>query len=549
MNRLTRLPRLLVCAALHTPAVPATSVSPIFPSPHLLFFLYAGLHAAEEATIKAGLVQIRRLSTLSDAVPAIVAAGALPRVTELMTHPSVDIQIEAVWVLTNCTATESNECTSAVVQAGAVPHVVRGMASPNPAMREQCIWCVGNIAGDSPALRDMLAMTPDVLTNVFLNIRHPEQLSILQQCAWTLLNFTRGQPALPDAYLTEIVRALIFLMTSDDKSIQFDAAWGLGYATENPAGAAAILESGQLPLLLAVLAPKGGDELGPGTMGLLRTVGNMVALSESYTRAILDAGAVRVMVGLMKTKGKNVSKVRREACWTLSNVAAGKPSDIDCILTTPGAVSALLDCAAQRGNSAAGERREALWALVNMVNGGTLAHKAELVSGGVLSTIFHAFKTFPDKRVQVVLLEALEALLNASSALSTALPGRNIVAELEEQGLPPLLEEVQELADDDDLVDAAARILLAHYGGEYVEVEGEEAGAAPSSPAAAPAVFPSFSLAGATDQENALPPWAARGKAAAGPLPMGTPGSSGKTHIPAARGGPAAYAVPAPVFA
>lgn len=42
----------------------------------------------------------------------------------------------------------------AVVDCGAVPWLAQLLLSPSADVREQCAWCLGNIAGDSPKLRD-----------------------------------------------------------------------------------------------------------------------------------------------------------------------------------------------------------------------------------------------------------------------------------------------------------------------------------------------------------------------------------------------------------
>ena len=41
-----------------------------------------------------------------------------------------------------------------MVQAKAVPIFIQLLASPEADVREQAVWALGNIAGDSPELRD-----------------------------------------------------------------------------------------------------------------------------------------------------------------------------------------------------------------------------------------------------------------------------------------------------------------------------------------------------------------------------------------------------------
>ena len=85
-------------------------------------------------------------------VDAVLATGVVAVLARLLAHHAMpELQFEAAWALTNVASTDK---TQAVVDAGVVPAMVQLMQSPNGDVREQCIWCLGNIAGDSTESRD-----------------------------------------------------------------------------------------------------------------------------------------------------------------------------------------------------------------------------------------------------------------------------------------------------------------------------------------------------------------------------------------------------------
>ena len=58
----------------------------------------------------------------------------------------------------------------------------------------------------------------------------------------------------------------------------------------------------------------------------LRTLGNIVSGDDNQTQHVLDANVLPVLLPLLVHTKKNI---RKEACWMLSNVAAGNIMQIN----------------------------------------------------------------------------------------------------------------------------------------------------------------------------------------------------------------------------
>lgn len=88
------------------------------------------------------------------------------------------------------------------------------------------------------------------------------------------------------------------------------------------------------------------------------------SISHVQTQGVIEAGVLPALAILLKNNKKCIKK---EACWVVSNIAAGTPIQVGAIVQAE-IIPPLVDCLAPRNDAEV--RKEACWAICNCVSGG-----------------------------------------------------------------------------------------------------------------------------------------------------------------------------------
>lgn len=140
-------------------------------------------------------------------------------------------------------------------------------------------------------------------------------------------------------------------------------------------------------------------------MSLALTDFSIVTGDDVQTQVIINCGSLPALLSLLSSTKDGI---RKEACWTISNITAGNSSQIQAVIDA-GIIAPLINLLA---NGDFKTRKEACWAISNATSGGL--QKPDqiryLVSQGCIKPLCDLLAC-PDNKIIQVALDGLENIL------------------------------------------------------------------------------------------------------------------------------------------
>lgn len=197
------------------------------------------------------------------------------------------------------------------------------LRSPHIEVVEQAIWGLGNMAGDSHKVRDLVIQEGAIPLIADILDRANPGSSFVRNASWTLSNLCRGRPAPQFPKVARAIPSLSkVLIQNDVEDILTDVCWAMSYLSDGgDERIPAIIETGVLPRLVQLMQHPNVAISVPS----LRTIGNIVTGDDQQTQIVIEAGALQALNDLIYNKKKTI---RKEVCWSLSNITAGSSSQI-----------------------------------------------------------------------------------------------------------------------------------------------------------------------------------------------------------------------------
>jgi importin subunit alpha-6/7 len=395
--------------------------------------------------------------------------------------------------------------------ADAIPTLISLLSSPNKEVYEQAMWILGSIAtGDSTgtsninnssnpgeinreksvAARDVILAAGVMKQMLRCLDAHPTNLSLQRIGSWTLSNLVEGifqQPShgksgsKPEYSSSDEIEMEILLpvlkrlLRMSDAEVLSYTCWTLSHLCDGPSShiSAVVISrdriearGGLVPRLVELL----GHSSWRVTKPALRTIGNIVCAECSddsnqssvtptdYTEVILECGAVPKLKELVTHNNREIQK---EACWTLSNIAAGTVDQIQAVIDS-GAIPPLVKLVSNKATDQE-VRSEACWVVLNATSCGSDSQIEVLVAEGCVSVLGLLLS---EASMVMMALEGLERVLQVEEAREMA---RKQSQDLDTEEISPslvsasLIEKALDKHNSSAVTKRASRIWKQHF--------------------------------------------------------------------------------------
>ncbi|XP_016498232.1 importin subunit alpha-4-like isoform X1 [Nicotiana tabacum] len=290
-----------------------------------------------------GLLQSQQLPDTSQS-PALLEKRleSIPAMVQGVCSEDPATQIEATTHFRKLLSIERSPPIDEVINAGVVPRFAEFLGRHDlPQLQFEAAWALTNVASG----------TSEHTRVVMEHGAVPKFIQLLSSASDDVRE--QVKPALP------VLQQLIHM---NDEEVLTDACWALSYLSDGPNDKIqAVIEAGVCPRLVELLLHPSPTVLIPA----LPTAGNIVTGDDAQTQYVIDNQVLPCLNQLLSEKHKK--SIKKEACWTISNITAGNRAQIQAVIEA----NIILPLVHLLQHAEFDIKKEAAWAISNATSGGS----------------------------------------------------------------------------------------------------------------------------------------------------------------------------------
>merc|ERR1719240_1762559 len=232
---------------------------------------------------------------------------------------------------------------------------------------------------------------------------------LLTTPTWAISNLCRGKPKPRTEYVAKALPYLVRLLGCTEPEVLTDALWALSYIADGDENQINLLLQSDVVHTVVQALGCGNDEYGTPA---IRVVGNIATGSHQQTQVILSCGALQHLPHFLHHKKSNLVK---EACWLLSNVTAGTQDQIQAVMDA-GLLSKVLEIASTGMTHII--RKEAFWTIANLAVGGRPDQIHVAVDLGLIKALVEGLSFQGDAQLICAVIDGLSNVLKVGADTS-----------------------------------------------------------------------------------------------------------------------------------
>jgi len=464
----------------------------------------AALRSKDSTQQQHGLLSIRILLSKPQnegPMKSMIESNTVPLLLSFFkSGHSLKMQFEAAWAVTNLCSGES-PIVQAVCQSGAIAHFEELLnTTKHFEIMEQAVWGLGNIAGECQQYRNQIIK--DGMFHQFLD--HLESFlksntySLCRNMVWALSNLLRYDGDGPSAErpddpppdlcpwdnlkrMVPVFERLLGVLGQRIKGMKEDITKGTlsehdpdyKHCVQCLADSLWAIQNSQIYLSLAPRCSFADDVLRSKLVEMmvafmdmdsvnllypsLRVIGTFLCEEDAITERVLAKGYLKVALRNLHCKVRNI---RKEVCWTLSNVAGcERETAVKLIQFEEGALLKVLGKTCLFDDDSV--KKEAGWVLANIVslNEPEIIHL--MVQRGVIGALRAVMKTSSVKQPLITCMEAFDVIMSHCRARDGG--EYDYISKVEESGCCEIFDVLQAGVDDNDNVYRTSYELVQKY--------------------------------------------------------------------------------------